>query len=73
MSIIYHMTNSQSMHSCNAFAYWNNNNTCPESICSFIDINGSEGRANYFSHQSPNELHDTKGLAFIGEVYHVLV
>ena len=67
------MTNSQLVHSCNAFAYWNNNNTCPESIYSFIDLHGREGRANYFSDKSPNELHDMNGIVFVSEVYHVLV
>jgi hypothetical protein len=63
------MTNSQSMLPCNTFAYWNNNNPCPEFICSFIDLHGYEGRANYFSDKSPNELRDIQGLVPIGEVY----
>jgi hypothetical protein len=65
------MINSQPVYSRNTFAYWNNNNTCPESIYSFIDLHGREGRANYFSDKSPNELHDIKGLVHVSEVYRV--
>jgi hypothetical protein len=71
VSKIQHMTNSQSMLPCNTFAYWNNNNTCPKSIRTFIDLHGREGRANYFSDKSPNELHDMKGLVHVSEVYRV--
>ena len=63
------MTNSQSMLPCNTFAYWNTENLCPEFTCSFIDTDGYEGHANYFSDKSPNELHDMQKLVTVGEVY----
>ena len=65
------MTNSQSMISCKTFAYWNTKNSCPEFTCSFIDTYGHEGRANYFSDKSPNELHDMQELVPVGEVYRI--
>jgi hypothetical protein len=63
------MTNSQSMLPYNTFAYWNTENSCPELICSFIDTDGYESYANYFSDKSPNELCDIVGLIPVGEVY----
>lgn len=65
------MTNLQPIHPCNIFAYWNINNTNLDSICIFIDTYGHEGRANYFSSKSPNELHDMKELEFVSEVYRI--
>ncbi|NDC31718.1 MAG: hypothetical protein EBZ58_12475 [Bacteroidetes bacterium] len=56
---------------CNTYAYMNTKKSCPASICSFIDTYGREGRANYFSDKSPNELHDMKELVPVGEVYRV--
>jgi hypothetical protein len=67
------MTNSQPMFPCNIYAYMNTKNSCPTSICSFIDTYGHECRANYFSDKSPNELHDMKELVPVGEVYRILV
>lgn len=67
------MTNSQSIHPCNTFAYRNNYNTNFESILTFIDIYGSEGRANYFSNKSPNELSDRTELVFVAEVFRILM
>jgi hypothetical protein len=65
------MTILQPMRQYNTFAYWNTEDLCPEFICSFIDLHGYEGRANYFSDKSPNELRDIQGLVPIGEVYYV--
>ena len=65
------MTNSQSVLPCITFAYCNNNNPFPEFTCTFIDIHGYKGHANYFSDKSPNELHDMKGIVPVGEVYRI--
>jgi hypothetical protein len=65
------MTNSQSMLPCNTFAYWNTENLCPEFVHTFINTDGHEDHANYFSDKSPNELRDIQGLVPIGEVYRV--
>ena len=66
------MTNLKPIHPCNTFAYWNTENSCPEFICTFIDIYGHEGRANYFSNKSPNELRDIKELVPVSEVYRII-
>ena len=66
------MTNLKPIHPCNTFAYWNTENSCPEFIHKFIDVYGSEGRANYFSKKSPNELCNMKGLVPVSEVYRII-
>jgi hypothetical protein len=63
------MTNLKPIHPYNTFAYWNTVNPFPEFTCSFIDTDGYEGHANYFSDKSPNELHDMQELVPVGEVY----
>jgi hypothetical protein len=68
---IKNMTNLKPIHHCNTFAYWNNNNTNLDSICTFIDVYGNEGRANYFSKKSPNELSNIIELKFVAEVYRI--
>lgn len=62
------MTNQ--LYTSNGYAFINGNND--ESYCTFIDTCGQTGEANYFTHQSPNELSDQKHLVFVREFYRII-